>query len=97
MWTFTLRGYRLGAEKPVSVTWTDGHLWGDPDAIAMVLCDAQAHEGQPLHMAGGLWTHRNHLRSPSTAYELMTWVFWGRPEMIGRLPPLPPVPPGAIR
>lgn len=86
MWTFTLRGYRLGAEKPVSVTWTDGHLWGDPDAIAMI-----------LHLAGGPWTHRNHLRSPSTAYELMTWVFWGRPEMIGRLPPLPPVPPGAIR
>lgn len=89
MVSFTLRG-RHGSQI-VCVTWTDGRLWGDPDAITMILYLAQAHERQPLHMDGGPWTRKNHLRSPYTAHDLMTWVFWGRPELVaGGLPPLPP-------
>ena len=97
MVSFTLRGRR--GSQVVTVTWTDGHLWGDPDAITMILRLAQAAEGQSLHMAGGPWTRKNRLRSPYTAYTLMQSVFVGcRTEMVaGGLPPLPPPPPGAVR
>jgi hypothetical protein len=75
MTSFTLRGRR--ASQVVTLTWTDGHVWGDPDAITMILRLAQAHEGQPLHLAGGPWTRHHHLRSPNSAYALMQSVFAG--------------------
>ena len=97
MVSFTLRGRR--GSQVVTVTWTDGHLWGEPDAIAMILHLAQGYEGHLVGPVGGPCTTHRHLESPNSAYALMRMVFTrGRPELVaGGLPPLPPPPPGAIR
>ena len=96
--SFTLRGRR--GSQVVTVTWTDGHLWGDPDAIAMILRFAQAYEGKLVGpIGGGPYTTHEHLESPYSAYALIQSVFvMCRTELVaGGLPPLPRLPPGAIR
>jgi hypothetical protein len=94
MSTFTLRGRRGG--ETVEITWTDGKLSGDPDAVAMVERIAQGAEGHVVSSLTDSTTH-DHLSNPSVAGSLMRMVFPGNPECINSdLEPFPPLPEGAI-
>lgn len=91
---FTLQGHRAG--KLVEITWTDGKLSGDPDAINMVEIIAKGAEGRLVSSLTDSTTH-DHLSNPSSAGSLMRMVFSDRPECIASdLEPLPPLPEGAI-
>ena len=97
MTRFVLQGRRL-PDHLVSITWEDGRLSGDPDAVAMVLYLAEAYEGRWLELPGCPGTQHRHLQSPYTSRELMEMVLVGRPRLVeGALPRLPDPPPGAIR
>lgn len=94
---FTLTGKR-GGDAAVSVTWSDGLLSGDRDAVAAVRQLAVAYEGRTIGQAGGPYTTRGHLRSPYTARYLMQMVFSERPTLTaGKVPSIDAPPPGAIR
>lgn len=57
---FTLRG-RRGTQAGVTITWEDGRLLGDPDAVAMVQRLAEAHEGVLFVFPGGVRSTHRHL------------------------------------
>lgn len=98
MSTFSLSGNRRGREDRVTVTWTDGVLSGDANAVAMIERLAKALEGTIQGMWGGPYTTKDHLASPYSALPLMRQVFIaGTVKQTGKLPLLPPVPEGAIR
>jgi len=94
MTRFTLRGVR-GAHA-AAVTWEDGDLSGDPDAVALVRHLAETFEGHPAGQLGGPYTVTHHLVSPYTACAFMRLVFSNRPTLDGALPRLPDPPPGAV-
>jgi hypothetical protein len=93
---FTLTGSRNG--KTVSITWEDGSLSGDADAVSAVQHVADVWEGRTIGQPGGPYTTQNHLASPYTARYFMCRVFSERPTLTeGALPLLPDPPEGAIR
>ncbi len=98
MTTFTLTGPR--GDQTVSMTWTDGELSGDPDAIAMVQLLAQGYEGHSISLTGThRYTHHDHLSDPYSACAIMRSVFsvpWEIRMTEGGLPPLSPPPEGAV-
>lgn len=97
MTRFTLQGRRL-PDAMVTITWEDGQLSGDADAVAMVRVLAEAYEGQTIVLTPGPSSRHDHLKNPWAARELMCMVFWGLPRQIaGSLPRLPDPPKGAIR
>ena len=85
---FTLTGTRDG--QPLSLTWDDGQLSGDPGAVAEVQALAQAYDGQPV--AGSLspatHTAAEHLASPTSAYALAQLAFDDMPTLHGEVPGL---------
>jgi hypothetical protein len=98
MTTFSITGLRGGKEEDtrVTVTWTDGELSGDEDAIAMIRELAWMYEGQSLRAIVGPTTTHDHLSNPYTACMLIKRVFRTRTTtQIGSLPIIT-LPPGAI-
>lgn len=98
MTTFSITGLRGGKEGDtrVTVTWTDGELSGDEDAIAMIRELAWMNEGRSLRAIVGPITIHDHLSNPYTACMLIKSVFKLRTTtQIGSLPPID-IPPGAI-
>jgi hypothetical protein len=94
MTTLSITGQR--GDHFVTVTWTDGELSGDADAIAMLQLLAEEFEGRPLRAIVGPVTVTNHLSNPYTACALMKSVFkYGTVTQDGSLPEII-IPPGAI-
>jgi|SRR5690348_9702140 len=98
--TFALTGARRGAAqdaKLVTVTWTDGNLSGDDDAVKWLELLAQECEGRTIRPFVGPMTTTNHLNSPYSAYMLMRSIFQRtpQPKLTGALPEID-MPPGAI-
>ena len=92
--TFSITGLRGG--KRLTVTWTDGALTGDADAIQMLKRLATGLDGALQGQPGGPYTTHDHLASPYTAAALMKTLFArGTTSMTGHLPPLD-IPDGAI-
>jgi hypothetical protein len=80
----------------VFLSWQDGKLVGDPEAVKMIKRLAAEVEGHrvwtPTHI-GGI---HDHLSNPYKVYQLMKMVLKeNHPEMSGSLPQRPPPPPGA--
>jgi hypothetical protein len=94
MSTFTLQGHR-GSAGLITLTWTDGKLSGDPDAVHMVQILAAGYEGKPVGNSLYGFTTHNHLSSPYTAYQLMVPMFSDHPRMLGNFPKIPSPPEGA--
>ena len=91
---FAITGERGG--KFVTVTWTDGALSGDAEAVAALKRLAHALDGTLQGQLGGPYTLTDHLGSPYTACALMKRLFVrGTTDQEGKLPPLN-IPPGAI-
>lgn len=94
MTTFSVTGLRAGKRR--TITWTDGALTGDADAIQMLRTLAAALEGTVQGQPGGPYTTTDHLTSPYTARALMKTLFErGTISQTGSLPPLG-IPKGAI-
>jgi len=97
---FSLTGQRRGAPpdaKPVTVTWTDGALSGDDDAVKWLELLAQEFEGRTIRPFVGPMTTTDHLSSPYSAYMLMRSIFQRvpQPTLTGALPEID-IPPGAV-
>jgi hypothetical protein len=91
---FTLRGLR--GSQLISMTWIDGRLYGDPEAVEMVEMLAAAMEGHVVSSPADITTH-DHLRNPASASSLMRMMFSSRPECTySDVPPVPEPPEGAI-
>jgi hypothetical protein len=94
MSTFTLRGHR--GSQIIEMTWTDGQLTGDPEAIEMVQALAAAMEGQVVSSPADITTH-DHLSNPASAASLMDMMFSSRSTCVySDVPPMPEPPEGAI-
>ncbi len=94
MSSFSIIGLRGG--KRVTVTWTDGALTGDAEAVTALKWLAQRLDGTLQGQPGGPYTMRDHLSSPYTACALMKLLFeQGTTTLRGRLPLLE-IPDGAI-
>jgi hypothetical protein len=92
---FTLRGQRGG--ETIEVTWTDGKLSGDTDAVQMIQMLATGAEGRLVTSLTDSTTH-DHLANPGSAYSLMCLVFQDVPVEIhsAGIEPFPPLPEGAV-
>jgi len=90
-----LRGSVRGAYR--MVTWDNGRVIGDADAVEMVVADARLREGEAVGPIEGPTTGRRHLRSPLSALIIMSSLF--DPDTLvlsGDVPERPPIPEGAI-
>ena len=96
MSTFTLQGKR--GDRPIRITWTDGHLTGDVDTIKMVKMLALSMEGHLVASPADMTMH-NHLSNPASAYMLMSMMFSRPPEEVASsgIAPAPAPPEGAAR
>lgn len=92
--TFSITGLR--GSKRVTVTWTDGALTGDTEAITRLKQMASALDGTLQGQPGGPYTMTDHLSSPYTACAMMKLLFErGTTTQHGKLPLLD-IPDGAI-
>ena|GEM_PF-2015178 len=81
--------------KPITITWEDGELSGDPDTVAWIKYYAAAMEGSIVGPVGGPYSTTDHLSDPYAASELIHSIFPGSVKVEGELP-LRSAPPGAI-
>jgi hypothetical protein len=88
MTSFTLRGHRSGHPKgqEITLTWKDGKLSGDPEAVTFVEALASGYEGMKMGQIRYGFTTHNHLSNPHIAHELMMRAFRGHPILTGNLP-----------
>jgi hypothetical protein len=94
MSTFTLQGPR--GDRTVQITWTDGRLTGDLDAIRTVQMLALSMEGKLVASPADMTMH-DHLENPASASSLMRMVFSRPPECVySDVPPVPDPPEGAV-
>ena len=82
--------------REISITWEDGALSGDPEAVAWIQEIAARLEGQIIGPIGGPYSTTDHLADPYAASELIRSIFPGSVEQEGDLP-LRVAPPGAIQ
>jgi len=94
MTKFTFSGKRNG--KPITITWEDGALSGDPDTVAWIKYYAAAMEGSIVGPVGGPYSTTDHLGDPYAASELIRSIFPGSVQVEGDLP-LRECPAGAIQ
>lgn len=88
---FTLTGTLHGLNRPASVTWEDGHLSGDQDAVDSAQRWAHYLEGEPVGLAEHPPTHYLHLWDHGSALALLQhYVFAGVPTYQGDPAPLAP-------
>ena len=95
---FTVTGvWSVGTSEPRfgSVTWRDGALSGDRDAVDAVLALANELWGQIVGPVEGPTTSYNHLASPISALEIITSIFDPEWEGSGDIPEREPIPVGA--
>lgn len=89
---FTISGHHNG--KPASITWNDGELSGDEDAIRALRQLAQEREFAeivcmpPIPVDG--------LRNPLASMVLMGQALHPMTGSSGNLPTFPTAPPGAV-
>lgn len=83
-------------DREVELSWQDGMVSGDPEAVAKLRQLAADYEGQSVITLAGV-THHNHLADPYSAAGLMTDVLGPKAKVIeGGVPMLPEPPEGAV-
>jgi hypothetical protein len=94
MSTFTLQGER--DDKTIELTWTDGDLSGDEEAVQFVESLASLYEGAVIASPTDSTVH-DHLKNSASAASLMQMAFSGRPVCTYTdIPPVPEPPKGAV-
>ncbi len=96
--TFSISGLRATKDgyTHATITWTDGALSGDENAVAAVERLAEEYADRPLRPVVGPISDGDHLANPYTACLLMRSVFKpGSVTQVGSLPKID-LPPGAI-
>lgn len=87
---YTLTGKLAG--RPVSLTWNDGVLSGDPEAVQALQELAACREGIRVLVPDWHQTRHNHLASPISALVLGNELLDYRCEVSGTWPTKPGLP-----
>ncbi len=85
---------RIGSQT-YTVTWEDGEVTGDQDAVDAIEAYADAHEGKLIGSPSGPFTEVDHLSDPLSAAMIMDEIFDEIISEEGDVPELPDVPEGA--
>jgi hypothetical protein len=92
---FTATGKFRG--QPATVTWADGELSGDAEAVDALQRLAQEREGQVVALGDLHETETEHLSDPLSAYVLIRELLGRDAEITGSLPRPRPLPSGYKR
>lgn len=89
---YTLTGKLHG--RPVSITWNDGELSGDPEAVQALRDLAARREGTRVLYPEWVQTRHHHLASPVSTYVLAKEILGRFARITGTFPKSPKLPEG---
>lgn len=95
VYRFTLAGLLEG--RAASITWDQGALGGDPEAVWRLVARATELEGQVVWIGDAHETETDHLSHPLSAISLARELLGWDAALTGVFPRIPPPPTGYKR